>query len=126
MRRPLKEVFLLSNQSNDHQSDKTSKERSVDKAEESGREVDKDKDDEGVVDLQVGQNIAAIYNNQWYIAVVEGEEPEEETEGFTLLKYMKRCGENKFLWEEHDELKTNNVDILKKINPPIPVSNRLL
>ena len=114
VRRPLREAFVVSNHSNDQETDNTSKEQSD----------DKDVDD----DFQVGQFVVAVYNGQWYIAVVEGEEPENETEGFTLLKYMKRCGENKFLWEEEEEdvLKTNNIDIIRKINPPIPVSNRFL
>jgi len=33
-----------------------------------------------------------VYDKAWYVAQVEGEEPEEETEGFTLLKYMERKG----------------------------------
>ncbi len=50
------------------------------------------------------------------MAQVEGEEPEEETEGYTLLKYMERKG---------NTLKTINKDILCIVDPPIPVSSRL-
>jgi hypothetical protein len=57
---------------------------------------------------------------------VEGEEPEEETEGFTLLKYMERKGVNQFVWGKvSDRLKTLYTDILLKVEPPIPVSSRL-
>ncbi len=44
---------------------------------------------------------------------MEGEEPEEETEGYTLLKYMERMGNNQFVWGSgKDTLKTINKDIL--------------
>jgi hypothetical protein len=32
----------------------------------------------------VGSYVAAVYDGDWYVAQVEGEEPEEETEGYTL------------------------------------------
>ncbi len=64
----------------------------------------------------VGSYVAAVYDGDWYMAQVEDEEPEEETEGYTLLKYMERKG---------NTLKTINKDILCIVHPPIPVSSRL-
>ena len=46
---------------------------------------------------QVGSFVVAIYDGTWYIAQVEGEEPEEETEGYSLLKYMNKVGNNQFV-----------------------------
>ena len=75
----------------------------------------------------VGSWVVVVYEAQWYIAQVEGEEPEEEVTGFTLLKYMERHGHNQFTWgKKADQLKTNNSDILLKVDPPIPVSSRHL
>ena len=75
----------------------------------------------------VGSWVVAVYESEWYIAQVEGEEPEEEVLGFTLLKYMDRKGHNQFCWGQRaDRLKTNNKDILLKVDPPIPVSSRYL
>jgi hypothetical protein len=34
--------------------------------------------------------VVTTYDDEWYIALVEGEEPDEETPGFTMLKYMER------------------------------------
>lgn len=64
----------------------------------------------------------------WYIAQVEGEEPEEETAGFTLLKYMNRVGHNQFTWGERiDRLKTLNTDIIMLVEGgPVPVSSRCM
>jgi len=45
----------------------------------------------------VGSYVAAVYDGDWYVAQVEGEEPEEETEGYTLLKYTERKGHNQFV-----------------------------
>jgi hypothetical protein len=74
----------------------------------------------------VGGYVAAVYDGDWYVAQVEGEEPEEETEGYTLLKYMERKGNNQFVWGSgKDTLKTINKDILCIVDPPIPVSSRL-
>ena len=42
----------------------------------------------------VGGYVAAVYDGDWYMAQVEGEEPE----GYTLLKYMERKGNNQFVW----------------------------
>ncbi len=67
-----------------------------------------------------------MYVKVLYVEQVEGEEPEEETEGFTLLKYMERKGMNQFVWgRESERLKTLHTDILLKVEPPIPVSSRL-
>ena len=51
----------------------------------------------------------AKYNNLYYIAQVEGEECEEEIDGYTLLKYMERKGRNGFLWVKDDLFKTRTV-----------------
>ena len=89
-------------------------------------------EDDGLVrkavsEYSVGEYVVAIYDQDWFIAQVEGEEPENECDGFTLLKYMIRKGKNQFVWEEDgkaDLLKTINSDILLKVETPIPVTNR--
>ena len=68
--------------------------------------------------------MVALYDNDWFIAQVEGEEPDEEVEGFTLLRYMEQKGENQFIHGKVDTLKTNDKDIILRVNPPEPVSNR--
>jgi hypothetical protein len=74
----------------------------------------------------VGAFVVAVYDKQWYLAQVEGEEPDEESEGLTLLKYMERRGNNQFIWGQTcDRLKTLDSDILLRVEPPIPVSSRL-
>jgi hypothetical protein len=76
--------------------------------------------------FEVGSFVVAVYDNLWYLAQVEGEEPEDECEGLTLLKYMERRGYNQFIWGQvSDKLKTLNTDILLRVEPPIPVSSRL-
>ena len=73
----------------------------------------------------VGSYCLAVYDGNWYVAQVEGEEPENECDGFTLLNFMLRKGHNQFLWgNTKDTLKTINSDILLKVDAPIPVSNR--
>ncbi len=42
----------------------------------------------------VGSYVAAVYDDELYVAQVEGREPE----GYTLLKYMERKGNNQFVW----------------------------
>ena len=74
----------------------------------------------------VGSYMVATYDDELYIVLVEGEEPEKETAGFTLLKYMERKGRNQFVWgTARDTLKTNNRVIVREVDPPIPVSSRL-
>jgi hypothetical protein len=69
--------------------------------------------------------VVAVYDKTWYLAQVEGEEPENECEGFTLLRYMERKGHNKFVWGEvKDMLKTINSDILLMVDPPLPNTSR--
>jgi hypothetical protein len=73
----------------------------------------------------VGSYCIAVYDQNWYVAQVEAEEPENECEGFTLLRYMERKGANQFVWGKAvDTLKTINRDILLRVEPPIPVSSR--
>ena len=79
-----------------------------------------------MADLLVGEYVVAVYDDQWYIAIVEGEDPDEEEEGFTLLKYMDRKGDNKFVWGKDDLLKTKDTDIISKVSAPIKVSSRFL
>jgi hypothetical protein len=70
----------------------------------------------------VGSYVAAVYDGDWYVAQVGGEEPE----GHTLLKYMERKGNNQLVrGSGKDTLKTINKDILSIVDPPIPVSSRL-
>ena len=75
-------------------------------------------------DYQVGSHVAAKYGNDWYISQVEGEDPDEEEDGFTLLLYMERKGNNQFIWGKKDLFKTDNKDIICVVNPPVPVSSR--
>jgi hypothetical protein len=68
--------------------------------------------------------VVAAYKTEWYVAQVEGEEP-EEGEGSMQLSYMEMCGFNQFHWaKKKDVLKTRNSDILLKSDLPIPVSSR--
>jgi hypothetical protein len=82
--------------------------------------------DGGDGSFPVGSFVVAIYDDHWYIAQVESEEPEEEIPDCILLKYMIRKGNNQFLWDEKvkDILRTDKKDIIMAIDPPIPVSNR--
>ena len=82
--------------------------------------------EEQMDDFLVRQYVVAICNNMQHIAMVEDEDPDEENDGYTFLKYMQRKGENCFIWGKVDLLKTKNSDILKKVSAPIPVSTRLL
>jgi hypothetical protein len=78
-------------------------------------------------DYPIGSFVVAVYDKLWYIAQVEGEDPEEEYAGFTLLKYLSRIGPNQFFWaEDSDHLKTLNADILLKVDALVPVSSRFL
>ena len=82
---------------------------------------------EPLTEYQVGSFVVAVYEGRWYIAQVEGEDPDEETEGFTLLLYMDHKGFNQFSWgEKKDILKTNDKDIICDVRPPIPVSSRAM
>lgn len=107
--------------------------RMVDSSEESGDDGDaEDMWDDLVQPTKytllhpVGSYVAAIYDREWYVAQVEAEEPENETDGYSLLKYMERKGNNQFVWGSgKDTLKTVNTDILRRVDPPIPVSSRL-
>jgi hypothetical protein len=73
----------------------------------------------------VGSFVVAVYEKAWYIAQVEGEDPDQESDGFTLLKYMSCIGHSQFVWGNHvDHLKTNNSDILLKVELPVPISSR--
>ena len=74
--------------------------------------------------LAVGQYVAAVYMGEWYIAQVEGEEEEEEKQGYTLLKYMTKEGHNMFMWSKVDMLSTLHVDILMSTPAPVPTSSR--
>ena len=75
-------------------------------------------------DFLVGSYVVALYDKLWYIAQVEGEDPDEEVEGFTLLVYMERRGNNQFIWGKQDVLRTNNKDIICSVGAPVPVSSR--
>lgn len=75
-------------------------------------------------EFPVGTFLVAMYEGTWFVGQVEGEDPDEEAEGFTLIRYMERKGDNRFLYSSKDILKTLNTDILLKTEPPIPVSNR--
>jgi hypothetical protein len=59
----------------------------------------------------VGSWVVAVYKAEWYVAQVEGEDPEEEEEGYTQLNYMERCGFNQFAVTK----------IVKMINCNMPV-----
>ena len=49
-----------------------------------------------------------------------------EEEGYTLLKYMEKKGDNQFIWGKLDLLKTSDEDILLEVDPPIPVTTHYL
>jgi len=75
--------------------------------------------------FKVGNWVAAVYHDAWYICQVEGEE--DEVDGYTLLRYMNRMGRNQFFWDSRpDVLKTVNTDILGFTDAPVPVSNRYM
>jgi hypothetical protein len=82
--------------------------------------------DGGECDFSVGSFVVAIYDDLWYIAQVESEQPEDKIPGCILLKYMTRKGFNQFHWDDkvQDLLRTDRRDIIMPIDPPIPVSNR--
>ena len=44
--------------------------------------------------LLVREYVAAVYNSEVFLAVVEGEDPDEEMPGYTLLKYLEKKSEN--------------------------------
>jgi hypothetical protein len=105
--------------------------------EEEEAEADDDEDGDEVDPMEgssrqplyrVGSYVVALYEKIWYIAQVEGEEPEEESAGFTLLKYMNRVGPNQFTWGQRiDRLKTLNNDIIMHVEGgPVPVSSRCM
>ncbi len=70
------------------------------------------------------ERLSSLSMTDWYIGQVEGEDPDQEEEGYTLVKYMEKKGHNRFVWGTDDILKTSNNDILLLVDPPIPVSNR--
>jgi hypothetical protein len=41
--------------------------------------------------------VVLVYGKAWYIAQVEGEDPDEESNGFTLLKYMPCIDQKQFV-----------------------------
>jgi len=79
-------------------------------------------------DFPVGSFVVAVYDRQWYVCQVEGQEEDEEDPAYVLLRYMKRMGNNQFIWtEKPDVLPTLKEDILLKGQAaPIPVSARFL
>ena len=72
----------------------------------------------------VGSFVIAMYEGTWYLGQVEGQDPEDEMDGYTCVKYMEKKGENKFLFNHKDVLPTLNTDILLTVDHPVPVSNR--
>jgi hypothetical protein len=91
---------------------------------EEGEELEEDDEEELIVvkNISVGQFVVAVYDGMCYIGQAEGEEPEDEVRGFTLIRYMERLGKNQFRWPTRaDRLRTNNMDILLEVDPPIPV-----
>jgi len=79
-------------------------------------------------DFPVGSFVVAVYDREWYVCQVEGQEEDEEDPAYVLLRYMKRMGNNQFIWtEKPDVLPTLKEDILLKGQAaPIPVSARFL
>ena len=51
----------------------------------------------GTIEFAVRTFVAAIYEVEWYLGQVEGEELEEAS-GFTLIRFMARKWNNKFAW----------------------------
>lgn len=75
--------------------------------------------------FKVGDFVVAVYDDDWYICQVEGDEIEQD--GYTLLRYMTRVGTNQHFWDpKPDILRTLNSDILIKTAPPVPISSRYM
>jgi hypothetical protein len=72
-----------------------------------------------------GSCCIAVNDKNWYVAQVEAEEPENNCEGFTLLRYMERKGANQLVWGKAvGTLKTINRDILLR-GQPLHMTNYL-
>lgn len=79
------------------------------------------------VSPQKGEHVAAIYDNQWFIAKVVGTSVFNSTPPTTYyhLEFAECKGTNKFIWPEKvDEVPTLLQDILSIVDDPIPVSSR--
>ena len=75
-------------------------------------------------DYQVGSHVVVKYDNLWYIAQVEGEDPDDEQDWFTVMMYMDTKGNNQFIWGKIALLRTRNNNIICAVDPRVPVSSR--
>jgi hypothetical protein len=73
-----------------------------------------------------GSFVVAVYDKEWFIAQVDHSQ-QETPAGYTRLRYMRKVGNNRFIWEKHqDLLDTLDLDILMSIPDPIPVASRFM
>ena len=76
--------------------------------------------------LKVGEYVAARYGDTVYVGIVEGVDPEDERDNYTLVKYMEKKGPNEYVWGKLDLLYTADDDLLCRVDPVVPVNNRTL
>ena len=62
----------------------------------------------------------------WLPGIVEGVDPEDERDNYTLVKYMEKKGPNEYVWGKLDLLYTADDDLLCRVDPVVPVNNRTL
>jgi len=119
---------LLESDTSDDDRELPDEDDDEDKDRDVGEDGDVGMEEQEEEQYRVGSFVVAVYEKSWYLAQVEGEEEEEETEGFTLLKYMERAGPNQFVWGKRtDRLKTLNSDIIMLVEGgPIPISSRFV
>ena len=67
--------------------------------------------------LKVGEYVAARYRDIVYEGMVEGEDPDDERDNFTLIKNMEKKGPNKYVWGKLDLLYTSDNDLLCRVFP---------
>ena len=49
-----------------------------------------------------------VYDHVWLLAQVEGEEFDEEEEGYVLVNFMEKKGYNAFIWGHKDQLRVSS------------------
>ena len=73
--------------------------------------------------IQPGQQVAAIYEGEWFLAEVSADQI-DVANGYTRLNFMAIRGKNMFAWGKQDVLETLNEDIILTNVQPIPKNNR--
>jgi hypothetical protein len=73
---------------------------------------------------EVGEFVAAVYEGQWLLALVDIDQ-DKAGKTHVNLNYMKKVGRNQFKWPKYqDLLLTQREDILTKCSAPIDSSFR--